>query len=96
MRKLPATMSLHEVERRAARLRWRLLLLFLTMLTLAFVTGMIAIWTADYRWLSTALLLFGGANLPILIYRVIKTPELIPRMAEHYREHGVKIEDDLS
>jgi hypothetical protein len=92
--RLPETMSLAEVERRAARMRRWLVSLAALLLVATLLLGIAAVWTGDVRWTETAALLFLAAWVPAGIYAVVNTPLMVPRMSEHYRQRGVRIRED--
>jgi uncharacterized membrane protein len=92
MGRLPETMSLYEVERRVARLRWRLLVTACTLSVVGSCCFPVAAWTFNPHWLALGAAYWVMAAVPTLAYLVIKTPEMVPRMAEHYRTRGVRID----
>lgn len=94
MRRLPSTMSLYEVERRVARIRWWLLLALAGLYVLACASLLIWAATFDIHWLAATGALMTFAAGPAVGYLVIRTPAMVPRMAEHYRTRGVRVGED--
>jgi hypothetical protein len=93
VRRLPETMTVREVERRASDFRWRLIELSGGCVLGALISCLIWIWQGDTRWMGTTVLLVILSLLPLAVYAVVRTPGFIPRLAEHYRVRGVEIDD---
>lgn len=93
MSRLPETMSLYEVERRVARLRWRMLVAAGVISVTGSLCFPVAAWTFNLHWLALGFAFWAIAFLPALGYLVVKTPKMVPWMAEHYRARGVRIVD---
>lgn len=58
-----------------------------------FASCLLWIWLGNARWAATAALLTLVSFVPLALYVVIRTPEMVPRMREHYRVRGVEITD---